>query len=249
MTTFDRDVIRYGWRGRLGMLLPSGNVAAEPQLQAMLPDGVSLHTTRLRLTGSSDEQLRAMTDNVEEAAGLLGDAGVDLILFHCTAVSTWDAAAEEPLIARISKAAGCPATATSRALIGALRALSARRLVLVSPYIDAINRREAAFLTAHGCETLSAVGLGIDSPQDMVRVDPGDWYRLARTSRRPDADVYFLSCTAIRSLEVVEALERDLGKPVLTSNQVAAWHALREMKIMDVATGPGRLFAAAGGDA
>ena len=37
MTTFDRDVIRYGWRGRLGMLLPSGNVAAEPQLQAMLP--------------------------------------------------------------------------------------------------------------------------------------------------------------------------------------------------------------------
>lgn len=108
MTAFDRTVIRYGWRGRLGILLPSGNVAAEPQFQAMLPDGVSLHTTRLRLTGSSDAQLQAMTDNVEEAASLLGDAGVDLILFHCTAVSTWDAEAEEPLIARIAKATGVP---------------------------------------------------------------------------------------------------------------------------------------------
>lgn len=127
--------------------------------------------------------------------------------------------------------------------------LSARRLVLISPYIEAINRREAAFLAAHGYETLHAVGLGIDSPQDMIRVDPGDWYRLVRANLRPDADAYFLSCTAIRSLDVVEALERDLGKPVLTSNQVAAWHALREMKIMDVATGPGRLFATLGGEA
>lgn len=246
MTMFDRDV-RYGWRGRLGLLLPSGNVAAEPQIQAMLPDGVSLHTTRLRLTGSSDAQLLAMTDNVEPAAELLSDAGVDLIFFHCTAVSTWDAAAEEQLIARMVQATGRPATATSRALVAALRVLSARRLVLVSPYIEAINRREAAFLAVHGFETLNAVGLGIDSPQDMIRVDPGEWYRLVRAHERPDADAYFLSCTAIRSLEVVEALERDLGKPVVTSNQVAAWYALREMSVVAPEAGPGRLFAASGG--
>ena len=52
--------INYGSRARLGVLLPSGNQAAEPQFNAMLPAGVALHTTRLKLRGSSDKELLAM---------------------------------------------------------------------------------------------------------------------------------------------------------------------------------------------
>lgn len=243
MTGFDAVAIRYGWRARLGMILPSGNVAAEPQMAAMLPEGVGLHVTRLSLTGSSEAQLLGMTRDVEAAAGLLADAGVDLILFHCTAVSTWDPAMEGRLVARIEGTSGRPATATSRALLSALEALAIRRLVLVSPYIEAVNARESAYLEAHGVTVLRSAGLGIDGPQDMVKVEPGEWYRLARANDRPEADAVFISCTAVRSLEVVEALERDLCKPVITSNQVAAWHALRALGIRDRATGPGRLFS------
>ncbi len=233
---------RYGWRGRLGMLLPSGNVAAEAQFNAMLPHGVSLHTTRLKLTGSSDADLLGMIDRLDEGAALLADACVDLILFHCTAVSTWDVEMDQTLPPRITDATGVAATSTARGLLAALRALDARRIVMVSPYIEATNVREAAFFESHGISVLHTMGLGIAAAKDMLSVEPGEWYRLVRDNVRADADAYLVSCTAVRSLEVVADLERDLGKPVLTSNQAAAWHALRSLGVKDVIPGFGRLL-------
>ena len=233
---------RYGWRGRLGMLLPSGNVAAEAQFNAMMPHGVSLHTTRLKLTGSSDADLLGMIDRLDEGAGLLADACVDLILFHCTAVSTWDVAMDQRLPQRITDATGLPATSTARALLAALQVLEARRIVMVSPYVEATNVREAAFFESHQVTALHTVGLGIAAAKDMIAVEPGEWYRLVRENARPDADAYLISCTAVRSLEVVADLERDLGKPVLTSNQAATWHALRSLGVRDAIGGFGRLL-------
>jgi maleate isomerase len=234
---------RYGWRARLGMLLPSGNVAAESQFNVMLPAGVSLHTTRLKLTGSSDAELLAMADRVEDGAGLLADACVDLILFHCTAVTTWDAEMDRALPQRITAATGLPATSTARALMAAFKALEVRRIVMVSPYIEAINAREAAFLESRQISVLKAVGLNIAQAKDMISVEPGEWYRLVRGNIRDEADAYFISCTAVRSLEVIADLERDIGRPVVTSNQVAAWHALRTMGVKDKLTGFGQLFS------
>ena len=241
------DRIGYGWRARLGMLLPSGNVAAEPQIGAMMPAGVSLHTTRLKLTGSSDAELMAMTERVEDGAQLLADACADLILFHCTAVTMWDAEMDAALPRRITAATGVKATSTARGVLAAFRLLGIRKIVLVSPYIEAINARETAFLERNQIKVLSATGLGIAEAKDMISVEPGEWYRLVRSKATPDADAYFISCTAVRSLEAVEMLERDLGKPVITSNQAAAWHSLRELGLSDTVAGCGRLLAHHGG--
>ena len=242
MTDTASPAPRYGWRARLGMLLPSGNVAAESQFNAMLPAGVSLHTTRLKLTGSSDAELLAMADRLEDGAELLADACVDLILFHCTAVTTWNAEMDRTLPERITKATGLPATSTARALLAAFKALDVRRVVMVTPYIEATNVRETAFLESRQISVLHSVGLNISQAKDMISVEPGEWYRLVRANIRDDADAYFISCTAVRSLEVIADLERDLGKPVVTSNQVAAWHALRTMGVKDSLEGFGRLL-------
>lgn len=235
--------IRYGWRRRIGMLLPSVNRAAEPEVSALMPEGVSLHTTRLKLTGSSREDLLAMTEKVEEGAALLGDAGVDLIVFHCTAVSTFDLTMEGCLKERIEKASGKPATATSAALISAFRKLEARKIVLISPYIKATNEREIAFLGHHQITVLHDIGLEISEGSRMGLVDPGEWYRTAMANRRDETDAYFLSCTAIRTAPIIEALESDLGKPVVTSNQAMAWHCLRTAGIRDSIPGYGTLLS------
>ena len=235
--------IRFGWRLRIGMLLPSSNRVAEPEIPAMLPEGVSLHTTRLKLTGSTSGELLAMTENVEAGAELLADAGVDLIAFHCTAVSTFDPEMEVGLKRRIETRTGKPATATAEALIAAFRALEARRIVLVSPYVAEINRREVAFMAHHGVSVLHEVGLDLTDGAAFAGVEPGDWYRLTLANRRQDADAYFVSCTTIRSTPVIAALERDLGKPVVTSNQALAWHALRKGNVHDRMPGFGELFA------
>jgi maleate isomerase len=234
--------INYGARARLGMIMPSGNQAAEPQFQAMLPAGVSLHTTRLKLTGSSEADLLAMTENVEDAAGLIADAQANLVLFHCTAVSTFSTALEAQVLERVRAASGLPATATSEAITAALRAVGARRIVMLSPYVDAINRREEAYFTGAGFEVIRNVGLGKLDANAMMAVTPEEWVALARANRDDRADAYLLSCTTVRSTDVAEEIEGVLGRPVVTSNTAAVWHCLRTLGINDPVPGFGRLL-------
>lgn len=232
-----------GVRLGLGMLLPSGNVVAERQVRAMLAPGVALHTTRLPLTGSSEAQLLAMIDGLEAAAALLADARVDLIAFNCTAVSTFKPDAEADIVRRIGGVSrGAPALTTADALLAALRRLGARRIALVTPYIEAVTRREAAYLRHHGYEIACEASCGIDSNWDMACAPAATWYDFTLANRRDDADAYLLSCTAIESAEVIEPLEAALGRPVLTSNQALAWHCQRSAGITVPVPGFGRLL-------
>ena len=235
--------INYGTRAKLGMLLPSGNQAAEPQFHAMLPAGVSLHTTRLKLTGSSEKDLLAMTEGIEEAAALVADSGADLVVFHCTAVSTFSVELEQSIKARVARASGKPVTATSEAIVAALRQLGARKIVMLSPYIEAINQREAAYFEAAGFEILDWAGLNCPDANAMMAVTPDKWLAFTLAHRNADADAYLISCTTVRSADVAEELERELGRPIVTSNTVAVWHCLRTMGIEDRVEGFGQLLS------
>ena len=241
--TVTTQAINYGWRRRLGMLLPSVNRAAEPEVTALLPDGVSLHTTRLKFIGSSGEELLAVTEKVEEGSALLNDAGVDLIVFHCTSVSTFDVNTGASLKARIENTTCKQATATSEALVAAFRTLGAQKIVLVTPYIKAINEREIAFLAHHQITVVRDAGMEIFEGSKMGLAEPCEWYRFALANRHENADAYLLSCTAIRTAPIIAALESDLGKPVVTSNQAMVWHCLRKMGIRDSVPGYGTLLS------
>ena len=77
----------------------------------------------------------------------------------------------------------------------------------------------------------------------MIAVEPAEWHAHALAQWHNDADAVFLSCTTIRSVPIIAALERDLGRPVVTSNQAMVWHVLRQAGIADHLAGYGRLFA------
>lgn len=235
-------MIDYGERLRIGMLIPSGNVIIEPQVNAMLPQGVALYATRLPLRGSSQAELLAMARNVEEAARLLAHAEVGLVAFNCTAVSTYSKAMEADIRQRIASATGLPALMTSEAIVEALRKFSSKRIVLLTPYIADVNAREAGFLKDSGFEVLSETGLGLDTNTEMARLAPEVWLDLARRNRTDRADAYLVSCTAVRSAEVIDEMERELGRPVVTSNQAIAWHCLRKAGIQDKVPGFGALL-------
>jgi maleate isomerase len=236
--------IGYGERARIGMLLPSGNISAEAELAAIVPHGVSLHVTRLPLNGSSQKELLGMTEGVERAAMLLADTRPSLIVFHCTAVSTWDRGMDARLCRRIGESTATRATTTAQGIVAALRLLNARKVVLITPYIDEINEREVRFLSHLGVTVLKVRALGLHAPAQMYEVQPERWRDLAVEARDDEADAYFISCTAIRALPIIAETERILGRPVITSNQVAAWHALRSCGIEDRLTDAGRLFSA-----
>ena len=238
----------YGDRARLGVIVPSGNYVAEPEIHAMLPAGVAALVTRLPLTGSSDAQLRAMTEALEPATRLLADAKPDLIGFHCTAVSTFAPESAEGIRQRIETAAGLPAYATADGILAALAVLGAKRVVLVTPYIAAVHEREIAFLASHGIAVVGGEHWDLNTNAEMGRVPSADI--LARTkasvAAARGADAVFVSCTAIRSGAVISALEAACGLPVITSNQVFAWHGLRLLGMPDRVAGYGHLFTLPG---
>jgi maleate isomerase len=231
--------IDYGSRLRAGVLIPSGNSVAEPEIRAMLPRDVSMLVTRLSLRGSSKSELMRMLDQLEAASALLADAEVDCIVFHCTAVSTFAPELADGIRGRILAASRIKCFTTADAILDGLRRLKAKRVSL-----DEVHAREIAFLEANGFEVGGCANLGINTNADMATLKPEailDW-AMDKVDRR--ADACLISCTAIKSAPVIARLEQALGLPVLTSNQSMVWYLLRSNGIDGHVEGYGGLFSA-----
>jgi maleate isomerase len=243
MHTFVRPAAtapKYGTRLRLGIMLPASNTIVEPLAAALLPAGVSLHAERLMLR-KGPTQLN-MLDRIEEATALLVDAGVNRLIFHCTAVTMYDPEMPERIRNRIAAVTPVPVTITSETIVGALRTFGARKVVLVTPYDQGTNDRERAFLAHNGIAVLGDRALDLKTAADFFDVEPEQWVRETIAMHDDDADAYFVSCTQIRAAEVIDAIESALGKPVVTSNQGMLWGALRDGRVGDSISGYGRLL-------
>lgn len=232
-----------GWRGRLGLIVPSSNTTNEPEFHRTLPEGVSLHTARMRLEDADADNLTRMADEVERCVELLSTADVDVIAYGCTTGSLVEGLGyDEEIESRIREAAAVPGVATAAAIKRAFDALGVESLAITTPYIDELNSREAAFLEDAGYDVQDISGLGLRPNLAIGEQRPETAYRDARLLDHEDADAVFVSCTNYRTFEIIDALERDLEKPVVTSNQATLWNALELLGVEPPANAPGRLF-------
>jgi maleate cis-trans isomerase len=240
----------YGSRGRIGLITLASDASVLPEYARLMPDGVSVYPApivlpRGEVTAAALAEMLA-GDGLERAAALLTWVEVDVIVFACTTGSLvhgpgWD----RELIGRIERASGRPATTTTTAALGALRAIGATSLAIATPYIDELNRIERAFFTDSGFRVVEIAGLGCATDAEIGRLDPKDAVALAEQVDTPEADAIFISCTNFHCLPVVASLERRFGKPVVTSNQAGAWAALRRLGVEDAIPGYGRLLSLA----
>lgn len=235
----------YGWRGRIGLVVPSSNTTMEAEFWRYVPYGVSVHVTRVALKRVTVEELRVMAEKAEEAAELLATAGVDVIVYGCTTGSLLEGVEwEKSLVKRMESRAGMPVITTARAVVEALRTLSAKDIVVVTPYIDELNEREKRFLEEAGFRVIRIVGMGIVDNREIGSVPPGKVYRMAKKVFVPEADALFISCTNLQTLPIIDTLEQDLGKPVVSSNSATLWAALRRIGIYEKLSCCGRLLRA-----
>lgn len=235
----------YGWKARIGLIVPSTNVINEPEFWRMVPEGVGVFTARAMLLGrATQESYVEMAKAVSGAADQLATAEVDIVAYGCTSGSF--VCPMEDLVNDMQARTGKPALAAAGAVVAALRALGARRVALATPYVDFVNQREREFLHGAGFDVVSLEALDLGHTQEerraIGRVPPEAIYRLARRADRPDADVVFISCTNLASLGIIERLENELGKPVITSNQACFWACLRRLGLRDAVPGFGRLL-------
>ena len=232
---------------RIGLIVPSSNTAAETQFQRYAPAGVGVHTTRLRMTGKYSRPLSELADDITRAAEALSDTDPGVIVFHCTANSMAEGQdGEARILDLVEKASGCRALTTGLAVKEALAQLRLKKLVLISPYVKATNEHEIEFLGEAGYEVIDDLGLGFTGGGDeYLRITPREWTDLTVENSRPEADGFFLSCTATSMIDAIEDVECRLDKPVVNSNQAVLWAALRRLEITEPIAGLGRLFDSA----
>ena len=229
----------------IGLIIPSVNTVLESDLRLFLPEQAMAHITRIRLTGTTRDELSRALDAVPDAASLLCDAGVAAIGLACTGASMLGGpGGERALSERIGNATGLPATNTVEALLEAFAALRIRRIGLFSPFDDRFNAQEVAMLEEAGIGVVRTVGLSIADPRRCADIEPGTFVDEAHEADHPDVDALFLSCANLRAMEAAGYLEARIGKPVITSNGAVLWAMLRIARIPGRVASVGRLFDA-----
>ncbi len=209
---------------RIGLIIPSSNRMVEQEMAHHYPAGVVVHINRLRMTGPQKVPLKQLLPRVTEAAAALVDAKCDVVTFHCTANSTDDGAEGEAAILETLEKAGAPrASSTATAVRRALDVYGARRIVLVTPYSQAVTDHEAEFFKGLDIEVLTAVGHDLGNSDAYCAAPPSFWLEKTLATRHAKADLYFVSCANISAFDVIAELEAKLERPVISSNQAVVW--------------------------
>jgi maleate cis-trans isomerase len=214
----------------------------EHEWPAWLPPEVLFPVGRLRMPGVDRDAYAAMAAAAPEVARDLAAAGASVVAYACALGSVYDGPeAEGTLAAALAAAAGRPAVTLGAACVAALRRVGARRPAILTPYGEAANRRVTDYATACG---LTPEG-PIATPVDMATVgdlSPAAVVAIAveAIAACPHADSLWIPCTALQTLDAIEAIEAVAGRPVVSGSQALLW---RSLEILELETrGPGCLF-------
>lgn len=232
------------WRGRIGLVATAPGNATEADFNRYRPAGVAVLTTRTPLTASTPEGIREMNRFVDDAAALLAqNAYCDVVLLSSTAGSFVDGRAAALAHAQtLSLEIGAQVITSAECMLQALQALRAKRVTLVTPSSPELNRAEHAFLNEAGLDIVSEGGFLRSDPRDILTVTAEEIFDLVRHCDRPESDAVLLSCSGLHAMEIIAPMERELGKPVLASNQFGLWGSLRALGIPDKYPELGSLF-------
>jgi maleate cis-trans isomerase len=232
---------------KIGLIVPPQNSVNELEWRRMLPPGVDFGVARIPLHADTEsaEGKRHLYADLQKALDELKPGRPDVIAYACTAGSM--SLPLDGLTNVMTQMCGKPCVATAPALIHACKKLNLEKVAIATPYHDAINDHEVHFFEECGIEVLKIRGLGIGAggPHEflqLAKVPKDQVYAHARGTWAPGADGMVVSCTDFASLEAIPRLERELSRPVISSNTATLWAALRAAGVDTRLSGFGRLL-------
>ncbi len=218
-----------GSRATLGLIVLQTDETIEPDFRRLFTArDVALYVSRVPSGADvTPETLAAMEAELPRAAGLLPPKlNFDAVGYGCTSGATVIGPDRVAELVRGAAQAVAVSNPMSAVLAG-LRAVGARRIGLVTPYIEAVTAPMRAVLEREGFEVVRAVSFGEAEEAKVARIDPGSIREAALGAGRGGVDAVFLSCTNLRTLDIIDETEARLGVPVISSNQALGWHMAR----------------------
>lgn len=229
---------------RIGLVTLSNDYVTERDFINMRPnDDVSIYVSRLLNTPQCTvDTLQKMASKITQATSLLVPEGrLDVVAYSCTsgtAVLGFERIQALIQAARPDIAVVTPLTSS----LEAMKLFGVKRIAVLTPYIDEVNTSIAEYLAARDKSISAFTSFKLAENEDMARLTAESIYQGALEADRDDAEALFISCTAIRAVDVVEKIEQKLGKPVITAVQAMFWQSLRLTGFTESVPGYGQLL-------
>ncbi len=220
---------------RIGLLIPSSNTVMEVDFYRHLPPSATVHTGRMYMESTTVEGEAEMLDiHALPAARILATAKPDVAVFGCTSAGALRGNDYDiEICRRISEITGSPTISVIESVRRELKAAGAKKVAVLTPYIDELNRRIRASVEADGMEVVAIHGMGISVNFDLALVEPSEIVEFARQhlGPKPPVDAIFVSCTNYQALSALPQLRKLFHLPVVTSNQAALVAACRALAV------------------
>jgi maleate cis-trans isomerase len=225
-----------------GVLIPSTNTTVEIECR-LLPMSCQPHVGRVLSSGRGSFS-PPRDEDVDYQSRLLGTAKVEIVVLAQTSASLHADDYDDVVTKRMSAGAGVPAITSAQAIGRAVRALGARRVGIVSPYSEAVNAGAARYLAArYGLETVALEGFGATDAYAIGKLGPENARDAFARIDRPEIEVFVVPGGNFPTMPSIAGWERELGKPVVTTNQASFWAVLRSFGGAEGLPGYGRLLA------
>jgi maleate isomerase len=237
----------YGWRARIGVIHPSMTITDYDELPQAAPVGVQFVFSSMLVPGkfelANEDVNRAMLPTIELAARQVASAGVQFIMQCCGAMAMFRGwGGDKEISDRITAVTGIPSSSHGQAEVEALKRLNIRKVAVFTPYEDSVNEGVRNYLTGAGLEVVLLKRLG--PAREMVEISPYGLYQPVKEAylKAPPNDGIFIMGGALRTFQIIEPLEWDTGKPVVTAVQTTLWKSLSATNIREPIKGYGKLL-------
>ena len=234
---------------KIGVLIPYTNTNLEPDMELMRAPDTTVHFQRMggydvdEIPGS-DQMAGLGASDISHDLRMISGVRPDVVLYGCTSATlTHGPSFDTDLAEKIKAGSRAISLTAAGSLIAGIKAVGATRVGFSSPYLGEINEQAMDFMASNGIETVNCADVGRElGNYGQGELTPDEVFELACQADHPDAQAIVLSCTDMRSVEVVERVEAALGKPVVTSNQAMMFCLMRALNLPRHDRLPGRLF-------
>ena len=242
---------------RIGQIVPSSNTTMETEIPAILrareaihPERFTFHSSRMRMKQVTKEELAAMDADSDRCALELSDARVDVLGYAClVAIMSmgrgYHCVSEQRLHQRtVDNGAPAPVVTSAGALVDGLKAIGAKKVSLLAPYMKPLTALVVDYIEHQGIEVVDSLSLEIPDNLEVGRQDPRAPIEITKKLKTTGVDAVVASaCVQMPSLASIQPIEDRVGLPVISSSVATTYMMLKRLGLNTAVPGFGSLLS------